>query len=164
MPESVRGDGAVCGPAPQGKSSVTQLADYSGRSVNAGIGKDNTVQTPANNTHGTTNIHCNTVASLPSVLASLKVAKNDFHSATLSQREYESRLERISSTLLINGECIPALDQGKLSMLQEVYINAAIAAQVAAETTLIANSRVEYLQDRLNDLGTDEDVILPKAA
>lgn len=142
MSKSVREGGAVCGPAPLDQSAnVIELPVRQATFVDA-------AGHPAVPEPAIENLH----ADEP-----LAVARAALQNAVKSRQHLESRLDRVCSSLLIAGEQIPSFDQTDLSMLQEVYINAATAFSVASEKAILWQVRVQRLsQPGRENSGTGE--------
>ena len=133
MSDSVRAGGSVSGPAPlDSNADVVAMSSTRMARQRQKTGSVNHTA-PPESYHG----------KEPDV--SIAVARASLANALKSQRHLEARLDKIGSSLLIAGEQIPVLDQGQLSMLQEAYLNAALAASVATEKTLLWHARVDRL-------------------
>jgi hypothetical protein len=150
MSDSVRKGGSVSGPAPlENNPDVVALSSARSARQRQEAGSDIAAPPESNN------------GKEPDL--SIAVARASLSNALKSQRHLEARLEKVCSSLLIAGEQIPTLDQGQLSMLQEAYMNASIAASVATEKTLIWRARVDRLSAKKLSRPQDNDDYLMAA-
>ena len=93
---------------------------------------------------------CHSVPEAPETTVTpahaLATAQAVLSNSLKSQHHLQLRVENIRNNLMIAGEQVPTLDQTNLSMLQEAYINAATAFNVASDKSAIWQQRVAALQ------------------